>query len=193
MITEYGSVLTGKTTVGEARKARTKNLLWLWIIMLVIGAIGVLGYIAGAVLQELFPEDFKWTDNFLFAVVPFTLGLIFTLATRIQKKDDAKTNGLVTCSEFFSDCIIFRAFKGDEQISVIRVNYTQIVLTKKRVNYLYIMLPQGVSYPIFVGGLSQTELNTVNRQLKIPVYKQLNMSVPETDDTIELKPCTLVN
>ena len=193
MITGYGSILTEKATVGEARKARTKNILWLWIIFLVIGSIGVLGYIVGSVLQELYPDDFKWTDILLLAVIPFTLGLIFTLATRIQKKDDSKTNDLVTCSEFFSDCIIFRSFKGDEQISVIRVNYTQIVLTNRRINFLYIMVPQGVSYPVFVGGLSQTELNTIDHQLKIPVYKRQNMPVPEARDTIELKPCELLN
>ncbi|MCH5148839.1 MAG: hypothetical protein J1G05_05720 [Clostridiales bacterium] len=193
MITEYGSILTEKTTVGEARKARTKNLLWLWIVLLIIGSIGVAVYIVGTVLQEIYPDDFKWADAFIFAAVPFALGLIFTLATRIQKKDDLKTDGLITNSEFFSDCIIFRSFKGDEQISVIRINYLQIVLTKKRSNFLYVLVTQGVYYPIFVGGLSQTELNTLDRCLKLHVYNQLKLPVPETTDTIELKPCELLN
>lgn len=185
MITEYGSVLTEKATVGEARKARTKNLMWLWITLLVIGAIGVVLYIVGTVLDEVYEGGAEWSDAFIFAVVPFTLGLIFVLAIRMQKKSDLMTDDIQTGSEFFSDCIIIRSFKNDEQISVIRLNYSQILLVKRRASFLYLMIAQGISYPVYIGGLSETELNTVNKQLKLPVS--------ESAEIIELKQCELIN
>lgn len=185
MTTEYGSVLTEKATVGEARKARAKNLIWLWITLLVIGSIGLGAYIVGVVLEEIYEGARKWTDALIYAVIPFSLGLILVLSTRIQKKNDLKTDGMLTCSEFFSDCIIVRAFNDNEQTSVIRIGYSQILLVKRFKSFLYLTVAQGIAYPVFIGGLSETELNTVNGKLKLPV--------PEGARILELKSCELIN
>lgn len=185
MINGYGSILTEKITVGEARKARTKNMSWLWIILLVIGAIGVLGYLVGTVLEEIYESEFWWVDALLFAVIPFALGLIFTLALRIQKKSEIKTDDISTNCELFSDCLIFREFRDGEQLGVFRITYPQILSVKQRGCFLYCIIAQGIAYPLFLGGISEAEINTIRKQLKL--------RVSENADTVELKQCNLVN
>ena len=185
MINEYGSIRTEQIAVGEARKARVKNMLWLWIVLLIVGAIGVVAYLVGSVLEELYQSEFVWVDIALFAVVPFTVGLIFVLAIRLQKKADLNTNEILTGCEFFSDCIIFREFKDNEQLGVFRITYSQIVLVKQRASFLYCTIPQGIAYPVYLGGLTQVEINTIKKQLKLPVS--------EGAETIALKECSLVN
>ena len=185
MINEYGSIRTERIAVGEARKARTVNLIWLWIVFLVIGSIGVGAYVVGTVLEEVYQSEFAWVDVTLFAVIPFTVGLIFVLATRIQKKADLNTDDILTGCEFFSDCIIFREFKDDEQLGVFRITYPQILLVKQRASFLYCTIPQGIAYPVYLGGLTQIEINTIRKQLKLPV--------PESGETVVLKECNLVN
>ena len=185
MITEYSSIRTEQIAVGEARKARTKNLIWLWIVLLVIGSIGVGAYIVGTVLDEVLEGGAKWSDACLYAVIPFTIGLIFTLATRIQKKADLNTNDILTNCEFFSDCIIFREFRDDEQLGVFRITYQQILLVKQRGSFLFCTIPQGIAYPVYLGGLTQVEINTVRKQLKLPVSEGV--------ETVGLKECNLVN
>lgn len=187
MITEHGSVLTQKTTAGDARKALTKKLSWLWIVFLVVGAVGLVAYIFGTTFLE---EVYGYKSELLNIVlllfaIPFAIGLIFTLAIRSQKKADLKTDNIQTNSEFFSDCIILREFKDGEQIGVFRIDYAQILRIKQRESFLYITIVQGVAYPVFLSGISETELNTVKKQLKLPV--------PEGAEILELKQCELLN
>lgn len=187
MITEYGSIITEKNTAGEARKALTKNLKWLWIVLLIVGSVGLIAYIFGATyFEEVYGYKPQWADIILvLSAVPFAIGLIFTLATRSQKKAELKTNDILTNSEFFSDCIIFREYKDSEQMGVIRIDYSRILRVKLRGNFLYFGIAQGVFYPVYIGNLTETELNTIKKQLKI---------LPNADaETVELKKCELSN
>ena len=187
MTTEYGSILTEKTTAGEARKALRKNLNWLWIVLLAVGSIGLAVYIFVATFwEEVYGYEPLWAEIvLLISAVPFAVGLIFTLATRSQKKADSKTDNIDTTCEFFSDCIIFREFKNGEQMGVLRVAYAQILRTKEREKFLYFGLTQEIFYPVFIDGLSEVELNTVKKQLKMPVA--------ESAEIIELRQCELIN
>ena len=187
MITEYGSVLTEKITAGEARKALRKNLKWLWIALLVVGSIGLAAYIFGSTFwEETYGYEPLWAEIVLIvSAVPFAVGLIFTLATRSQKKTDSKTDNIQTTCEFFSDCIIFREFKDGEQIGVMRIEYAKVLRSKQRENFLYFGVTLEVFYPVFIGGLTEVEVNTIKKQLKIPT--------PENAEIIELKQCELVN
>ena len=187
MITEYGSVLTEKTTAGEARKALAKNLKWLWVALLVVGAVGVVTYIFVATFWgEIYGYEPVWAEIILVvSAIPFAVGLIFTIAVRSQKKIDSKTDNILTSSEFFSDCILFREFKDGEQVGVLRIDYAKILRIKHRGNFLYFGITQGVFYPVFIGGLSETEVNTIKKQLKI--------LLDNNADILELKPCDLLN
>ena len=186
MITEYGSVITGKTTVGEARKARTK-LMWLWLILFTVGIMGLISYImVGAVWEAIFGHEAEWTDYLLVSAIVMPIVLIIALFARSRVKADLmKTDNIETNSEFFSDCIIFREFNGGEQVGVIRIDYSNIFRVKQRGNFMYLTIAQGISYPVFVGALSETELNTIKKQLKFPLHEEA--------ETVELKQCDLIN
>ena len=187
MITEYGSVLTEKTTAGEARKALTKNLKLLWIALLIVGSIGIVAYIFFATFwEEIYGYEPDWAEIILvLSAIPFAVGLIFTLATKSQKKVDSKTDDIQTNSEFFADCLIFREFKDGEQLGIFRIDYNQILRVKQRDSFLYLTIAQGISYPVFVGGISEIELTSIKRQLKMPIDKDA--------ETLELKVCDLLN
>lgn len=187
MITEHGSVLTEKITAGEARKALTKNLKWLWIALLIVGAIGIAGYIFAVTFwEEVYGRAPEWAEIILWlSAIPFAVGLIFTLATNSQKKADLKTANIQSSSQFFADCIIYREFRDGEQIGVIRLDYNNILRVKERGGFLYLTVAQGISYPVLAAGLTETELNTVKKQLKMPVEQGAQ--------TIELKVCDLLN
>lgn len=193
MITEYGSVLTPKTTAGEARKAFAnyfgwiQKLKWLWIVLIVIGAIGLVAYIGLATYwEEVYGYEPNWVELILIAsAVIFAVGLVFVLMVRFAKKEQLKTDDILTNCEFFSDCIIFREFKDGEQLGVFRINYTQILAVKQREGFIYCTIAQGIAYPVFINGLSQAELNTIHKQLKLPVSENAGI--------IELKQCELLN
>ena len=182
---ESGSVQTRKTTVSEARKALSENLKWLWITLLVLGSVGVAAYVVGTVLEEVYGNKQDWTDVLLIAVVPFTVGLIFIIAGRSQKKADLQTDNIQTNSEFFSDCIILREFKEGEQVGVIRLDYNKILSIKQRGSFIYLTIATGISYPVFMGGLTEIEVNTVK--------KYLNIQVDCNVQTLELRVCDLLN
>ncbi len=187
MVTEHGSVLTEKTTAGEARKALTKNLKWLWIALLIVGAMGLAAYIVVATIwEEVYGYEPKWAEILLIlSAIPFAIGLIFTLATRSQKKADLKTDNIKTNSEFFSDCIILREFKDGEQVGVIRIDYSKILRVKRRGEFLYLTITQGIAYPVYLGSLTQEELNTIYKTLKLPAA--------EGAQILELKECDSTN
>lgn len=187
MSSEVGSVITEKTTSAEANNALTKKLKWLWLALLVLGAIGVAAYIFISVSwEEIYGYEPEWSEIILIlSAVPFSVGLIFTLATRSQRKADLKNANIQSSSQFFSDCIIYREFSGGEQIGVIRIDYNNILRTKQREGFIYLTVAQGVLYPVSVKCLTDEELNTVKKQLKMPV--------DENARTLELKVCDLVN
>ena len=187
MITEYGSVLTEKTTAGAARKALRKNLKWLWIVLLVVGSIGLAVYIFGATyFEEVHGYEPLWAEIvLLISAVPFAVGLIFTLATRSQKKVESKTDNIQTTSEFFSDCIIFREFKDGEQMGVRRIEFGKIVRTKEREGFLFFGVGFDMFYPVYLYGLTEAEINTIKKQLKMPTSENVEI--------VELKNCELTN
>ena len=186
MITEYGSVLTDKTTVGEARKVRTK-LIWLWVTLFVVGLMCLISnIIVGAVWETVFGCKAEWADHLFVSAITMITGLIIALFTRSRAKADLmKTDNIETNCELFSDCIIFREFKGDEQLGVFRINYIQILAVKQRENFIYCTIAQGIAYPVFLGGISETEINTIK--------KQLNLPISSTAETLKLKQCELLN
>lgn len=187
MITERSSILSDKTSAGAARGSLLKKISWLWIVLLVIGAALLIGYIAAStVYEELNGKAPWWGDLLLFGgAIPFAIGLIFTLATRSQLKADRKTEQIITHCEFFSDCFILREFKEEEQVGVLRIDYKNVLRSKQRGEYIYVYIAQAVAYPVWVKSLSDSELFTVKKLLKIPVKGE--------GGEVELKPCDLIN
>lgn len=97
MITDKGSIKTESVSVESALVVYRKKIKIIALIMLIVGAVGLVAYIA---LSTVFEN--KWLDALLVFAVPFTLGLIGTITiARVHKRE--KLNPTTCRCEFFAD------------------------------------------------------------------------------------------
>lgn len=160
MLTENGSLKTQSFEVAPALDLYRKKLKIICFIMLILGAVGVVAYIALSVFFEN-----KWLSALLVFAVPFTLGLIGTITFVRLHKREVRFAGVSEC-EFFADCFICKT-KSDIKTDEIRVAYSDAVLKRETESYGYIfVLGRGLFLTFSKQNLTVSELNAIRKNFK---------------------------
>lgn len=182
MVTERGSILNQTVLSEKIQKRYLRTLFIVALICLVIGAVGVVAYIAVGVTMEMnFGETPAWCEALLVFAVPFAFGLIFVLTVNSLIRQARKNSGVINEYEFFSDCLMAREIRGGEVCANVCINYNQIVKTKQVGEYFFFFYQvKTLSYPIDTTDLTEAELNTIKNLF--------GASVPEGAETVELSP-----
>lgn len=171
MVTEQNTIKTEISDFESVRKTLWQKYFICSVVLLVIGVAGVLAYIIlSTVWETLYEYSPAWFDALLIFAVPLGVGLVFTLSFRSTFKQVKKLSGIKDEYEFYSDCFIVREQQDGEEKAVIRIEYNKIVKTKEKGKFIFTrQLGGGSAFPIDITALSQVELNTVKKLLKLPV------------------------
>lgn len=179
MITENNTIKTEFSDFKRVQKALFQKLFVCSVVALIIGAIGVLAYIILATVWEtLYEYTPAWCDALLVFAVPLGIGIVFTLSFRSTFKQAEKLAGSVNEYEFYSDCVIIREINNGKEVAGRRTEYNRINTTQKGQYLLIRYLNNNQALPIDTATLSERELNTIK--------KLLRLDVPEGAETIQL-------
>ena len=179
MLTEDGSIKTAEIAVSPALELYRKKLKIIALVLLIVGAIGLIAYI---VLSTVFDTDegqkLHWTDAFLVFAVPFALGLIGSITfARLKSRESAE--GRTSECVFYADCFFYsskmahKIEKTEEKFS-----YPDAAIKCENENYFYLEIKgKGIILPLGKENLSVEEQNTIRKCFR-----------PATDGkTVELK------
>jgi len=146
------SVKVDRELQEEVNKTLKRNCL----IMVIIGAIGLVAYIAISMFIEHFLlEIFLW----IFAGL---LGVGVCLLIVINKTNKkAADNNFIGEYELFEEYLIVNTFKNDEQISTIKLYYKDVIKIKETENYIFLYPNKQIAYPIAKKKLLPEELSMV--------------------------------
>ena len=140
----------------ELQEELNKTLKRNCLIMVIIGAIGLVAYIAISMFIEHFLlEIFLW----IFAGL---LGVGVCLLIVINKTNKkAADNNFIGEYELFEEYLIVNTFKNDEQISTIKLYYKDVIKIKETENYIFLYPNKQIAYPIAKKKLLPEELSMV--------------------------------
>jgi len=146
------SVKVDRELQEEVNKTLKRNCL----IMVIIGAIGLVAYIAISMFIEHFLlEIFLW----IFAGL---LGVGVCLLIVINKTNKkAADNNFIGEYELFEEYLIVNTFKNDEQVSTIKLYYKDVIKIKETENYIFLYPNKQIAYPIAKKKLLPEELSMV--------------------------------
>ena len=166
MITDKGSIKTASISVESALVIYRRKIKIISLIMLIVGAVGLVAYIA---LSTVFEK--KWLDALLVFAVPFTLGLIGTITiARVHKREKLKP---VTCRcEFFADCFFCKTktATSQQETNTDKFAYADAVLKSENEKFGYIyVLSRGVFVPFGKEDLTDDELNAIRKNFRKPI------------------------
>lgn len=136
-----------------------------------VGAAGLAAYLVLTVFYSVvYEETPAWSEALVVFAVPFTVGLIFLLTARQQRKAAQRNAGLVREYEFFSDCFVMREYRDGVQTGAVRFGYGQIIRAKQKGAYLLLYyLTMSVFYPVDVSPLGEAERNTLKKLFGMPL------------------------
>lgn len=180
MVTEQNTIKTEFSDFKKLQKFLWQKLYICSIVSLVVGVIGVLAYIiVSTVWETLYEYSPAWSEALLAFAVPLGIGIVFVLSFRSTFKQGEKLADAANVYEFYSDCVIVHELHGGVETGVARMEYTKIAKTAGKGQFLLIRyICGGSALPIDKTTLSQTELNTVK--------KLLRLEVPQNADIKEL-------
>ena len=184
MITERKSILNQTVLSEKIQKTYLHKLFIISLVCLIIGALGVAAYIAvGVTLDVIYGEMPVWCEVLLIFAVPFAFGLIFMLTINSLVRQARRNSGVINEYEFFSDCLLAREIRGGEVCANLRLDYSQIVKTKRLGEYIFFAYQfKSQYYPIDTTTLSEAEINTI--------LKLFGATLAESAETLELSPST---
>ena len=167
MVTERKTILNRTVLSENIQKKNLHKLFIISLVCLIVGALGVVAYIAlGVALETESGDTPAWCEAFLVFAVPFAFGLVFILTINSLVKQARKNNGVINEYEFFADCIMAREIRGGEICANVRLNYDQVLKTKQAGEYLFFFYQiKSYAYPIDTTELTPPELNTVKKLL----------------------------
>ena len=103
MLNDDKSITTSTVALDGALSIYRRKFKLISLVLLIIGAIGLITYIVAGTLYEKEP---LWVKFMLAFAVPFTLGLIgFITIIRLDRR--AKTDGHKANCTFYSDCFFY--------------------------------------------------------------------------------------
>lgn len=164
MITENGTIKVETRLDENAQKEFMRTLFIVSLICLVIGSIGIVGYIVWNVTSAIL-ETYEPDIVILIAVaVFFAFGLIFVLTyNKVVKK--ARTEDKKEEYEFFSNYLIANDYLNGEQVATVKIYYKNIIKRRETKNYLFFFVQTNAACALSKAALTKEELNTVRSLL----------------------------
>ena len=138
----------------ELQEELNKTLKRNSLIMIIIGAIGLVAYIAISMfIEHYFLEMLLWLFVGLCGI---GVGLLIVVNKTNKKVVD---NNLVGEYELFEEYLIINTLKNDEQISTMKFYYKDIVKIKETESYIFLYPNKQIAYPIAKKKLLPEELS----------------------------------
>ena len=165
MITEEGSVKTARIAVAPALELYRKKLKIFSVIALIIGAVGIVAYIALSSVLEIKEGDApRWADAFLIFAVPFVLGLVGYITIRRLKSRENKENRTSEFT-FYADCFLYSTKTAYQAEISNKFLYSGTILKRENEKYGYIeVVGKAVILPFCKENLEISELNAIRKQ-----------------------------
>ncbi len=130
------------------QKAKT-----VFILLLVIGSIGLLAYIVFGTVYE--NEPF-WVKYFLASAIPFGIGLVFLITVNKLQKS-FKNADIYNVYEFFDAYFTVNTFENGENKASAKVYYKDISKITSTKNYIFLYLQSKQALPVLKSPLSPEE------------------------------------
>lgn len=184
MLTDKGSIKVETTLDERVQKEFLAKLFIVSLVCLVIGSIGIVGYIVWDVTSAIL-EIYEPDIVILIAVaVFFAFGLIFVLTyNKVVKK--ARTEDKKEVYEFFSNYLVANDYVNGEQVATVKIYYKQISKRRETKNYLFFFVQTNAACALSKAALTEGELNTVRSLLG---FSSLGMGIQLPDGEQEKTP-----
>lgn len=167
-------MITVRTKLNEEmQKELTRPALIIYLVMMIVGAVGLLAYI---ILGTIFTNA---NLEFLLAFsIPFGVGLVFYLTIKKQLRQ------IVDCTkvnvyELHEDYMNIKTINNGEDVGTSKVYYKEIIKRKESKNYIFLYPNNFNAYPIAKTELKEDELKEVRKLLNIQEKKSKE---PKTQD-----------
>ena len=165
------NIKTARIPVAPALNFYRKRLKIISLLMLAVGAVGIVLYLVlGVVFAEDSGEAPRWVNSFLVLAVPFTLGLIgFIVIIRLHRRETAE--GREAEISFYADCFVYSS-KSLKELSETRQRfaYSEAALKRESEEFGYIFVNgKGLFLVFSKAGLKEEELNTVRKNFNVSV------------------------
>lgn len=147
----------------KMQKALNLKLFIASIVLLIIGIVGLLGYL---ILSIGFRMDTIWLDILLWVFsISFGYGLIWMLSvirTNSAVADEQKENNYM----FFEDYVLITTYFKGENIGSIKLYYKEIKKIKQTNDYIFLYRSFRIVYPVSKQNLNQQDCETVLSLIK---------------------------
>lgn len=168
MVTENGTIKAVTPMDEKMQKSISHKTYIIMFVCLIIGCVGLAVYLALATVWAFL--DLKESDLFdillIISAVLFAVGLIFVITIKklIAK---ARESLKINTYEFYSDHVIITENSNGEQTATVKLYYNQITKGKENKLYLMFFINSVGAFPVLKENLSEGELNTLRKILKI--------------------------
>ena len=164
------NIKTARIPVAPALNLYRKKLKIICLIMLAVGAVGIVLYLVlGTVFADDSGEAPVWVNSFLILAVPFTLGLIgFIVIIRLHKREVAE--GREAEMVFYADCFVYSS-KSLKELSETtqRFAYSDAALKCENEKFCYIFVNSKGLFLVFSKeGLHEEQLNAIRKNFNKP-------------------------
>lgn len=176
MLNDNKSITTATVPLEGALTAYRRKFKLISLAILIIGAIGVIAYIAlSTVYGVKYDKEPLWVKFFLAFAVPFTLGLIgFITVVRLNRRE-AQEKNRANCV-FYGDCFFYNIVNRQSEKFI----YSDAILKSENENYGYIYILSRALLAVFSKeDLTVAEMNAIR--------KKLRKTVADGEETAELE------
>jgi len=142
----------------NVQKALNKKLWIASLVLLIVGAVGMVSYIIIGVAIKNEPE---WLDVLLYVFAfMFAFGLVFLITVNKTNaaalKNDAKLNYM-----FFEDYVLVTSYKGNENVGTLKIYYKELAKVKETKEYIFLYQTKVTALPLLKSDLSEQEKETL--------------------------------
>lgn len=169
MLSEKGSIKTAAIPVAGALDLYRKKIKLISLIMLIVGAVGLIAYIVSSTAVEIkYNKEYHLFNIMLIFAVPFTLGLIgYITVIRLHKREEKE--GLISSCEFYADCFFHLPHKL-QPLAEEKIGYADAVLKRENEKYGYIyVFSRGIFLVFSKEDLTCGELNAIRKNFRQPI------------------------
>lgn len=155
-------MITIQTEIDEkSQKSLTKISKIVYLTLMIIGAIGLLLYLALGTIYEN-----PYLDVLLLFAIPFGFGLVFyiTINKNIKKMTENKFTNEYT---FNNDFMNIASVKNGEIVGTQKLYYKDIVKVKENDEYIFIYPNKFNAFILKKSNASEEELTTIKKLLNL--------------------------